>query len=81
LILEIKIHNLEIVDYQIDAPVQCITKIINGKREISAESALRLSKTFGNSARFWMKLQTRYDLAIAERDIGQRIDAEVSQAA
>ena len=58
-----------------------ITQIINGKRGISAESALRLSRYFGNSARFWMNLQTRYDLAIAERDIGQRIDAEVSRAA
>jgi len=60
---------------QIDTPVQRITQIINGKRGISAESALRLSRYFGNSARFWMNLQTRYDLAIAERDIGQRIDA------
>jgi len=58
-----------------------ITQIINGKRGISAESALRFSRYFGNSARFWMILQTRYDLAIAERDIGQRIDAEVNQAA
>ena len=58
-----------------------ITQIINGKRGISAESALRLSRYFGNSARFWMNLQTRYDLAIAERDIGQKIVAEVSQAA
>jgi plasmid maintenance system antidote protein VapI len=40
-----------------------------------------LSRYFGNSARFWMNLQIRYDLAIAERDIGQRIDTEVSQAA
>ena len=58
-----------------------ITQIINGKRGVSAESALRLSRYFGNSARFWMNLQTRYDLAVVERDIGQRIDAEVSQAA
>ena len=47
-----------------------ITQIINGKRGISAESALRLSRYFGNSARFWMNLQTRYDLATAEWDIG-----------
>jgi addiction module HigA family antidote len=58
-----------------------ITQIINGKRGISAESALRLSRYFGNSARFWMNLQTRYDLAVAERDIGQKIDAEVNRAA
>ena len=58
-----------------------ITQIINGKRRISAESALRLSRYFGNSARFWMNLQTRYELATVERDIGQKIDAEVGQAA
>ena len=58
-----------------------ITQIVNGKRGISAETALRLSRYFGNRARFWMNLQTRYDLAIAERDIGQKIDAEVYQAA
>ena len=58
-----------------------ITQIVNGKRGIPAETALRLSRYFGNSARFWMNLQTRYDLAIAERDIGQKIDAEVNRAA
>ncbi len=58
-----------------------ITQIVNGKRGIPAETALRLSRYFGNSARFWMNLQTRYDVAKAERDIGQRIDAEVIQAA
>ncbi|MBW1801071.1 MAG: HigA family addiction module antidote protein [Deltaproteobacteria bacterium] len=58
-----------------------ITQIINGKRGISAESALRLSRYFGNSARFWMNLQTRYDLATVERDIGQKIYAEVNQTA
>jgi addiction module HigA family antidote len=57
-----------------------ITQIINGKRGISAESALRLSRYFGNSARFWMNLQTRYELAITERDIGLKIDAEVVHA-
>ena len=58
-----------------------ITQIINEKRGISAESALRLSKYFGNSARFWMNLQSRYDLAVAEQNIGERINVEVEQAA
>ncbi|MGD9157883.1 MAG: HigA family addiction module antitoxin [Desulfobacteraceae bacterium] len=58
-----------------------ITQIINGKRRISAESALRLSRYFGNSARFWMNLQTRYDLAIAEQDIGEKVNIEVEQSA
>ena len=58
-----------------------ITQIINGKRGVSAETALRFSRYFGNSARFWMNLQTRYELAKAEQDIGQKIEAEVHRAA
>ena len=58
-----------------------ITQIINGKRGVSAETALRFSRYFGNSARFWMNLQTRYELAKAEQDIGQKIVAEVHQVA
>ena len=58
-----------------------ITQIINGKRGVSAETALRFSRYFGNSARFWMNLQTRYELAKAEQNIGQKIVAEVHQAA
>jgi antitoxin HigA-1 len=58
-----------------------ITSIVNGKRAISADTALRLARHLGTSARFWMNLQTRYDLAIAERDHGARIAAEVDRAA
>jgi addiction module HigA family antidote len=54
-----------------------ITSILNGKRAISADTALRLARHFGTSARFWMNLQTRYDLTVAERDHGIRIAAEV----
>lgn len=57
-----------------------ITTILNGKRGISAETALRLARFFGNSAQFWMNLQTRYDLAITEQKLGQIIDSEVSVA-
>jgi addiction module HigA family antidote len=58
-----------------------ISEIINEKRGISAETALRLSQFFGNSAQFWMNLQTKYDLAIVEKEKGARIKAEVIQAA
>jgi len=58
-----------------------ITSILNGKRAISPETALRLGRYFGNSARFWINLQTRYDRQLAERDLGERIDAEVEHAA
>lgn len=55
-----------------------ITDILNGKRGISPETALRLGRYFGNSARFWMNLQTAFELAEAERDIGERVIAEVA---
>jgi len=58
-----------------------ITQIINGKRGISAETALRLSVFFGNSPQFWMNLQSRYELALAENEIGEKIRSEVEHAA
>ena len=58
-----------------------ITSILNGKRAISADTALRLSHYFGNSAQFWLNLQTRYDLAVVEQEHGARIAAEVEAAA
>jgi len=56
-----------------------ITQILNEKRGISAETALRLSRYFGNSAQFWMNLQTRYELTAAEREMGSRIIEEIQQ--
>jgi len=58
-----------------------ITSILNGKRAITPETALRLGRFFGNSAQFWLNLQARYDLLIVERELGGRIKAEVKQAA
>ena len=58
-----------------------ITAILSGKRAITPETALRLSRYFGNSAQFWMNLQTRYDLIVAEQEMGQKIAKEVEQAA
>ncbi len=55
-----------------------ITQILNGKRGISAETALRLSRYFGNSARFWMNLQSRYELDLAEQNMGPKINAEIN---
>ena len=61
----------------IRVPSGRITQILNEKRGITAETALRLSRYFGNSARFWMNLQSRYELALVERNIGARINAEI----
>ena len=61
-------------------PSSRITEIINGKRGISPETALRLARYFGNSPRFWLNLQTGYELAVVEREIGERISSEVEPA-
>ncbi len=58
-----------------------ITAILNKKRAITPETALRLGRFFGNSAQFWLNLQARYELLITERELGDRIKAEVEQAA
>ena len=58
-----------------------ITDILSGKRGVSPETALRLARYFGNSARFWLNLQTAYELALAERELGEKVAAEVSPAA
>ena len=58
-----------------------VTAILNENRAISPDTALRLARYFGNSALFWMNLQTRYDLTVAERELGERIEPEVEHAA
>lgn len=58
-------------------PSNRITAIVSGQRGISPDTALRLSRYFGNSARFWLNLQTSYDLEETARREGARIDREV----
>ena len=57
-----------------------ITDILNAQRAVTPDTALRLARYFGNSPRFWMNLQTAYDLSVADREIGARIAAEVQVA-
>jgi addiction module HigA family antidote len=57
-----------------------ITDILNGKRGVSPEIAMRLARYFGNSARLWLNLQTAYELGVAEAELGERIAAEVAPA-
>jgi len=61
-------------------PANRLTEIIRGQRAISAETALRLGRYFGTGAAFWMNLQGNYDLALAEREFGERISQEVDAA-
>ena len=62
-------------------PARRINEIVLGKRGISADTALRLSAYFGNSADFWLGIQMDYDLDTARIDTGAAIDREVRRRA
>ena len=61
----------------ISVPPRRINEIVHGKRGISADSALRLSRYFGNSAKFWMNIQIFYDLEKEKDRLGDRLSQEV----
>lgn len=54
-----------------------ISQIIHGKRAITADTAIRLSRYLGTSPEVWLRLQARYDLEVAQEQIGERIKKEV----
>lgn len=54
-----------------------ITDILNGRRAISADTALRLGRYFGNAAQFWLDLQSQYEIALVERERGSAIERRV----
>ena len=58
-------------------PPRRINEIIHGKRSITADTALRLGKFFNMTPQFWMNLQTRYYLEVAEDNLADRLDKEV----
>ena len=64
----------------INVPARRINEIVHGKRAITADTALRLSRYFGMTEQFWMNLQTRYDLEVEKDRLGSRLDDEVQQA-
>jgi addiction module HigA family antidote len=55
-----------------------IGQILHGKRCITAETALRLARFFGNSPEVWLGMQAQYDLRVAEEQFKDRIDSEVT---
>lgn len=61
----------------ISVPPIRISQIIHGKRAISADTALRFAKYFGNSAEFWLNLQNHYDLEIEADKLKRRLPVEV----
>ncbi len=57
-----------------------ITDILNGRRSITADTAVRLGRYFGNGSRFWIDLQGQYDIALVERERGDEIAERVRPA-
>lgn len=65
------------VAQDIGVPALRISRIVNGKRAVTADTAMRLARYFGTSPDVWLRLQARYDLEVAERKYGDRIVREV----
>lgn len=61
----------------ISVPSRRITDILNGRRSMTADTAVRLGRYFGNAPQFWLDLQSQYDIAVIERDKGAEIDRQV----
>ena len=61
----------------IHVPANRVSQIIHGKREITADTALRLGKYFGIEPEFWLNLQVRYNMKIARNKVGKKIEKEV----
>ncbi len=58
---------------KLDVPTNRITQILNGRRAITGDTALRLAHFFGTSAEFWINLQSLYELRLAEQKSGRSI--------
>jgi addiction module HigA family antidote len=65
----------------ISVPPRRINEIVHGQRAVTADTALRLARYFGTSDRFWLNLQTSYDLDVERDKLGDRLEAEVLRRA
>lgn len=81
ILLEEFLQPMEISQYRlakdIGVSARRINEIVHGKRGISPDTALRLSRYFSLSERFWINLQTRYDLEITKDKLSKRLEKEV----
>jgi addiction module HigA family antidote len=64
----------------IGVPSGRVTDILNGRRSITADTAVRLGRYFGNGAQFWLDLQGQYDIGVVEREKGAEIAKRVKPA-
>jgi addiction module HigA family antidote len=58
---------------QLDVPTNRVTEILNGRRAITGDTALRLAHFFGTTAEFWLNLQSLFDLRVAKKKIGRSV--------
>jgi len=81
ILLEEFLRPMEVSQYRlardISVPQRRISEITQGKRSITADTALRLGRYFGMEAQFWLNLQSRFDLLQAEEKLNTRLDSEV----
>ena len=61
----------------ISVPARRINEIVHGKRSVTADTALRLARFFGTSDRFWLNLQTRFDLEVEKDKLGKPLESQV----
>jgi addiction module HigA family antidote len=78
--LEVRSLSANRLALDLGVPSGRITDILNGRRSISADTAVRLGRYFGNSAQFWLDLQGQYDIALVERERGAEIAKRVRPA-
>ena len=65
------------VAVDVNVPPRRINEIVHGKRAMSTDTAMRLARYFGTSERFWLNLQTQYNLEVHRDNIGDRLEREV----
>lgn len=82
ILLEEYLQPLELSQYRLAQDISVsprrINEIVHGTRAITADTALRFARFFGTSGRFWLNLQTRYDLEIERDRLGPRLEEEVA---
>ena len=62
---------------EVSVPARRINEVVRGTRAVTADTALRLARYFGTSERFWLNLQSRYDLEVEKDRLGERLEREV----
>ena len=82
ILLEEFLEAMDVSQYRlakdISVPARRINEIVHGKRGVTADTALRLARYFGTTERFWMNLQTRYDLEVEKQRLKGRLSKEVA---